>query len=127
MTSHLINPPTILVLPYESADPIVMQQMAHTTLDETTHSTAPPSPDDGMFTRRASVSLIAGYSIFSIALVLASPVMAQAVNVWLLWVGVGVMSIVTFGVGMLRGHTAERLNHPSLNAQSRRMQRWMKH
>lgn len=120
MTSHLINPPTILVLPRVSADPIVMQQMAHTTADRTT-------PDDGTFTRRASVSLIAGYSLFSIALVLASPVMAHAVKVWLLWIGVGVISIVTFGVGMLRGQTAERLNHPALNAQSRRMQRWMKH
>lgn len=127
MTSHLINPPTILVLPCERADPIVMQQMAHTTVDKATPSRAPSTPDDGTFTRRAAVSLIAGYSIFSIALVLASPVMAHTVNVWLLWVGVGVMSIVMFGVGMLRGQTAERLNHPSLNAQSRRMQRWMKH
>lgn len=127
MTSHLINPPTILVLPCVSADPIVMQQMAHTTADRTTRRDAPTAPDDGRFTRRASVSLIAGYSTFSIALVLASPVMAQTVNVWLLWIGVGVMSVVTFGVGMLRGQTAERLNHPALNAQSRRMQRWMKH
>ena len=126
MTSHLINPPTILVLPRVSTDPMVMQQMTHTTADRTTRRDAPATPDDGRFTRRASVSLIAGYSLFSIALVIASPVMAQTVNVWLLWVGVGVMSIVTFGVGMLRGQTAERLNHPALNAQSRRMQRWMK-
>ena len=127
MTSHLINPPTILVLPCERADPIVMQQIAHATADRTTHRDAPSTPDDGTFTRRASVLLIAGYSIFSIALVLAWPVMAHAVNVWLLWVGVGVISIVMFGVGMLRGQTAERFNHPALNAQSRRMQRWMKH
>jgi len=102
-----------------------MQQIAHTTVRTSTPGDSASTPGDGRVTRRASVALIAGYSLFSIALVVSSPVMANALNVWVLWVVVGVMSIVTFGVGMLRGRTAERFNQPSLNTQSRRMQRWM--
>ncbi len=122
----MINPPTILVLPNEAADSILMQQMAHTTASKTTHADTPFAPGDGTFTRRASVALIAGYSLFSIALLFGSPVMAEALDVWLLWVVVGVMSIVTFGVGMLRGRTAEKYGQPTLHTSSRRMQRWMR-
>ena len=122
----MINPPTILVLPSEDADPVLMQQMAHTTARKTTHGDATSASGDGTFTRRASVALIASYSLFSIALLFSFPVMAQALGVWLLWVVVGIMSIVTFGVGMLRGRTAENYLRPTLHTPSRRMQRWMK-
>jgi hypothetical protein len=115
----MINPATILVLEDESADPILMQQMEHTTVGKATHG-------DGTFTRRMSVALIVGYSLFSIALVFNAPVLAHALNVWLLWIVVGIMSIVTFGIGMLRGRAAERFNQPTLHTPSRRMQHWMK-
>jgi hypothetical protein len=103
-----------------------MEQMAPTTI-RSGHRNGSASPtESGSFTPRFAIGAVAGYTLFTIAILIATPQAALSTAIWALWVAVVITGIVTFEVGRFRHRRSARAHQPMSAVPSRRMRRWMK-